>query len=330
MDQHRRGFIVDEAIATDSARRSSSVLDPSELYEVTNTLPELGRPVLVEALTGVVDAGAAVRLASQHLLSALDHQPAVTFDVDQLLDYRSRRPPMIFVEDHWEHYEEPLLGLHVLNDSAGTPFLLLCGPEPDLQWKRFTAAIRTVVVRMGIRLTVGLNAIPMAVPHTRPCGITAHATRPDLVTGYEPWLRRVQVPGSAGHLLEYELGRDGRDAMGFAAHVPHYLSQTDYPEATETLLAAVSKATGLLLPLDGLRAASAAVRDNVNRQLEDGAEAAALVQALEEQYDAFMRGRENDHLSAATAEPLPTADELGAALERFLAEQTEPGGPPTS
>jgi hypothetical protein len=28
--------------------------------------------------------------------------------------------------------------------------------------------------------------------------------------------------------------------------------------------------------------------------------------------------------------PLPTADELGAVLERFLAEQSEPGGPPAS
>ncbi|WP_322749010.1 MULTISPECIES: PAC2 family protein [unclassified Frankia] len=305
------------------------MLDPSELYEVADDLPELGRPVLVEALTGVVDAGGAVRLAGQHLLSALEHRLVVTFDVDQLLDYRSRRPAMIFVEDHWEHYEEPVLGLYALNDSAGTAFLLLCGPEPDLQWKRFTAAVRTVMTRLGIQVTVGLNAIPMAIPHTRPCGLTAHATRPGLVTGYEPWLRRVQVPGSAGHLLEYELGRDGRDAMGFAAHVPHYLSQTDYPDAAETLLTAVSKATGLLLPLDELRTAAAAVRDNVNQQLEDGGEAAALVQALEEQYDAFMRGRESTNLPAATTGPLPTADELGAALERFLAEQAEPGGPPT-
>ncbi|WP_239346212.1 MULTISPECIES: PAC2 family protein [unclassified Frankia] len=305
------------------------MLDPSALYEIADDLPELGRPVLVEALTGVVDAGGAVRLASQHLLSALEHRLIVTFDVDQLLDYRSRRPSMIFVEDHWEHYEEPVLGLHVLNDSAGTSFLLLCGPEPDLQWMRFTTAVRGVAALLGVQVTVGLNAIPMAVPHTRPCGITAHATRPDLVTGYEPWLRRVQVPGTAGHLLEYELGREGRDAMGFAAHVPHYLSQTDYPAATEALLTAVSKATGLLLPLDGLRAASAAVHDNVNRQLEEGAEAAALVRALEEQYDAFMRGREGSNLPTATTDSLPTADELGAALERFLAEQTEPGGPPT-
>ncbi len=306
------------------------MLDPHELYEVVEDLPELGRPVMVEALTGVVDAGGAVRLASDHLLTALDHRLIATFDVDRLLDYRSRRPTMTFLRDRWEHYDEPVLGLHMVNDNAGTPFLLLAGLEPDLLWKRFTAAVRALVGQLGVQLTVGLNAIPMAVPHTRPCGITAHATRQDLIVGYEPWLQRVQVPGSAGHLLEYELGRAGQDAMGFAAHVPHYLSQTDYPAATEALLTSLSRATGLLLPLDGLRSAAAVVRENVDRQLAQGGDAAVLVGALEEQYDAYVRGREGTSLPTATTGPLPTADELGAVLERFLAEQTEPGGPPTT
>ena len=43
-----------------------------------------------------------------------------------------------------------------------------------------------------------------------------------------------------------------------------------------------------------------------------------MVRALEEQYDAFMRGRGGNLLAEPT--PLPTADELGAELERFLAE----------
>ena len=39
------------------------MLDPHELYELTADLPDLGRPVLIQALTGFVDAGAATRLA---------------------------------------------------------------------------------------------------------------------------------------------------------------------------------------------------------------------------------------------------------------------------
>lgn len=302
------------------------MLDPHEIYQLTDDLPELGQPVLVQALTGFVDAGHATRLAREHLYSTLDSRTVASFDVDRLIDYRSRRPSMIFVEDHWERYDDPKLELRLLHDDAGTPFLLLAGPEPDLQWERFTAAMIALIERLKVRLTIGLNAIPMAVPHTRPVGVTAHATRRELIAGYQPWLQRVQVPGSAGHLLEYRLGQRGHDAMGFAVHVPHYVAQAEYPAAAELLLASVSRTTGLLLPTEGLRAAAEAIRNDIDRQVAETAEARALVRALEEQYDAVIRDRADNLLINQTG-PLPTADELGAELERFLAEQGRPDTP---
>ncbi|GAB3983426.1 PAC2 family protein [Plantactinospora veratri] len=306
------------------------MLDPNELYQLTDDLPELGQPVLIQALSGFVDAGNATRLAREHLVSTLESRTIATFDVDQLLDYRSRRPTMIFVEDHWEHYEQPKLELHLLRDDENTPFLLLSGPEPDFQWERFIAALTSLIRRLGVRVTIGLNAIPMAVPHTRPVGVTAHATRPELITGYESWLQRIQVPGSAGNLLEFRLGEQGRDAVGFAVHVPHYVAQTEYPGAAELLLTSVSRATGLLLPTESLRTAAEAVRVDIDRQVAQTDEATSLVQALEEQYDAFTRGRGEPNLLANQTGPLPTADELGAELERFLAEQGRPGDNPAN
>ncbi|WP_431908580.1 proteasome assembly chaperone family protein [Micromonospora carbonacea] len=306
------------------------MLDPHELYELSDDLPELGQPVLIQALTGFVDAGSATRLAREQLLSSLDARPVASFDIDQLYDYRSRRPAMTFVEDHWEDYDAPKLEVHLLHDDDETPFLLLSGPEPDLQWERFVAAVGGLAARLDVRLTVGLNSIPMAVPHTRPTGVTAHATRRELISGYEPWLQRVQVPGSVGHLLEFRLGEQGRDALGFAAHVPHYVAQAEYPAAAEVLLASVSRSTGLLLPRDGLRSAAEVVRVEIDRQVAQTEDAAALVAALEEQYDAFARGRGEKNLLAAEGGPLPTADELGAELERFLAEQGRPGDTPGS
>jgi hypothetical protein len=305
------------------------VLDPRELFSLTDAVPGPGEPVLIQALTGFVDAGQATRLAREQLLAALDGSVVATFDIDQLLDYRSRRPAMIFLEDHWEAYDDPRLELHLLRDDAGTPFLLLAGPEPDLQWERFVAAVTALVDHLRVRVTVGLNSIPMAVPHTRPTGVTAHASRRELIAGYEPWLQRVQVPGSAGHLLEYRLGQQDRAAVGFAVHVPHYLAQAEYPSAAETLLTSVSRATGLLLPTDALRSSADGVRQDLDRQIAQNEEAAGLVRALEEQYDAFTRGRSSSgNLLAAQTGPLPTADELGAELERFLAEQSRPGDNP--
>ena len=300
-------------------------LDPSELFELDPDRPPLDAPILVQALDGFIDAGGAKRLLREHLLTTYASRALVTFDVDQLLDYRARRPAMLFVEDHWETYEDPQLAVHLLHDDVGTPFLLLAGPEPDVQWERFSAAVTMVVDRLAVRLTVGLNAIPMGVPHTRPTGVTAHGSRPELVAGYLPWVNAVQVPGTAGHLIEYRLGQSGHDAVGFAVHVPHYVAQAEYPAAASALLAEVVKATGLTLSAQALDEAAATTRQAIDDQVQESPEVAGVVAALEGQYDAFISGRDTSLLAGDT--PLPTADELGAELERFLAEQHQ--DPPT-
>jgi hypothetical protein len=316
--QHER------AAGCDPERELVRVLDPGGLYELGEVPADLGRPVLMVAMTGFVDAAGASRLAAQHLREAGDPRLVATFDVDQLFDYRARRPPMLFVEDHWERYERPALRLQVLRDTAGTPLLLLDGSEPDLQWERFVAAVLQLAERLDVRVSVGLNAIPMAVPHTRPLGVTAHASRRELIADHQPWLQRVQVPGSAGHLLEYRFGQAGQDAMGFAVHVPHYLAQTDYPAAAQTLLDAVSRATGLALVSEDLRTAAERIRTAVDAEVTASDEARAMINGLEQQYDAYIAAR-GGTLLATEAGPLPTADELGAELEKFLAERHERG-----
>ena len=80
----------------------------TELYRVEERPSRVGM-VLVHALTGFVDAGQAGHLAVAHLLENLEHRLVATFDIDQLLDYRSRRPMMIFDEDRWAGYEQPEL-----------------------------------------------------------------------------------------------------------------------------------------------------------------------------------------------------------------------------
>jgi hypothetical protein len=162
------------------------VLDPRGLYEFTAEQPEPGEldsPVLLFFLTGFIDAGQSGRLAAQHLLETLDHRVLVTFDLDQIFDYRARRPVMTFDADHWQGYQAPTLELHLAGDLDGRGFLLLVGPEPDVQWERFAAAVRDVVRHYQVRLAIGAHAIPMGVPHTRPVGVTAHATNPERVAG---------------------------------------------------------------------------------------------------------------------------------------------------
>jgi predicted ATP-grasp superfamily ATP-dependent carboligase len=312
-----------------------AVLDPNELYVLhepdgQHPATALDRPVLVHAFTGFIDAGSAGRLLRDHLLENFSHRLVASFDVDQLLDYRSRRPTMVFVENHWVSYEEPALQLHVIEDAAGVPFLLLEGAEPDVQWERFLQAVLHLVTTLDVRLSIGVHGIPMGLPHTRPTGVTAHATSLDLVAGHPPWIGTVQVPGSVGNLLEYRLGQAGHDAMGFAVHVPHYLAQAEYPDAALVLLESVAKVAGLTLPGPQLQEAAERTRAEIDEQVSASPEVVAVVEALEQQYDEYVDSRVRGNPLTGQDGSVPTGDELGAELERFLADRTRRGDQPES
>ena len=227
------------------------MLDPADLYQV-EVEPTPAAPVMLLALDGFVDAGRAAGLVVDQLLPEPDSAPVATFDADQLVDYRSRRPIMRFERDHWASYATPELAVHELTDTAGTSYLLLSGPEPDVQWERFAAAVGELIDRLGVTLTVGLNAIPMAVPHSRPLGVTIHGTRSELVEGHPQWFGTVDVPGSAAALIQLRLGEAGRDGVGLAVHVPHYLSRSEYPQAALALIHQIEAVTGLSLPTAAL------------------------------------------------------------------------------
>ncbi len=275
-------------------------------------------PVLLHALDGFLSAGHAGRLAAEHLLGA-DSAPAdviAELDVDRLYDYRARRPALSFDEDRYAGYEAPRLDVRRLTDAAGTAYLLLTGPEPDYRWEAFAAAVRQVVTQFGVRLVVGVGAVPMGVPHTRPIVVTAHATRSELVDRPNLWTGRLVVPASAQALLELRLGEAGIDAMGYVAHVPHYVSGLEFPPAVVTLLEAAGAAAGLTFDVDRLRTAAEATLAEVDRQVVEQ-EGNEVLSTLEEQYDAFSRGAGQSML--ARDEDLPSADQLGQQFEQFLA-----------
>ncbi len=301
--------------------------EPSELYELLTDRIEADSPVLVHSLTGFLDAGQAGKLAVDNLLRELDHRTIATFDLDDLFDYRARRPRMTFVSDHFAAVDVPSLELVEVTDLAGAPFLLLHGAEPDHAWQRLTRAVAELVERFGVRLTIGMHAIPWPVPHTRPVEVTAHATDPDLVSGHTPWVGSLEVPGHLAGLIELHLGDTGHRAMGFAAHVPHYLVSAEYPSASLTLLAHVAEAGGLTLPTDDLADAADQALHEITAQIAQNPENAGAVEALEAQYDAVSESRRLQAESGAaegdeplSAADLPTGDELAAAVERFLAD----------
>lgn len=296
------------------------MLDPAELYQVASDAPELEEPVLLLGLDGFVDAGNATRLALAALREGQEPRVVARFDVDQLIDYRSRRPALQFDTDHWSGYYTPALEMVALTDTGHTDYLLLSGPEPDSQWERFITAVEQLVRRFRVRLVIGLASIPLAVPHTRPIGVTVHGTRSELTEGHQAWFTTAEVPGSAANLLEYRFGERGLEAMGFAAHVPHYLARLDYPQAARVLLDHVGLAGGLFLPTESLSKAAERSEADIAEQMAESEEITQVVQALERQYDAVAAGR-GERPAGGLGGELPSADELAAEVERFLADQ---------
>lgn len=298
--------------------------EPSRHVHIVDDVPELepvgggAGPVLLVALDGFLDAGNAGRLGVDHLLHGEPGRVVASFDIDTFYDYRARRPPMLFVEDHYEGYVAPRLVVRLERDARGASYLLLSGPEPDTHWEAFATAVRDVVKHFGVRLAVSMGSVPMAVPHTRPVMVTNHATRPDLMVAENIWRGRIQIPSSALSLLELRLGEWGQDAMGFVAHVPHYVAQVDYPAAAVRLLECVELVTGLEWDLRALESAAEARGAEIAEQVADSPEVVEVVRGLEQQYDALTRTGV-DSLPLATERELPTAEELGAEFERFLA-----------
>ena len=287
-----------------------------ELEDVTDL-------VMMTVLEGFLDAGGAAQSALGHLLATDQGRVVATFEIDAFYDYRARRPPMTFAEDHYEDYQAPRLVCRLMRDANGTPYLLLHGPEPDTHWEAFCAAVRTVVEHFGVGLVVSWGAVPMAVPHTRPVMITHHGNRPELVTRSSMWRGAIRIPASALALLELRLGEWGHAATGFVAHVPHYLAQVDYPLSAIPLITAASEATGLAWDMSALHARAAERAEDITRQVEDSAEIRDVVAGLEQQYDAFHRPDDDERLPLAEDGELPTGEELGAQFERFLADLDE-------
>lgn len=333
--------------------------DPQDLYEwepdglrraeALLAGPDAVGPVLLYHFDGFIDAGETGNQLIERLLAApgpaaardvpgtagtdgaADDGPGVVvarFDHDRLVDYRARRPAMIFRRDRWTAYETPRLELRLLRDTTGQPFLVLHGPEPDVEWERFTAAVEQIVARLRVRLAVTFHGIPMGVPHTRPVGLTPHGSRVDLVPAQPGLFTEAQVPGSAAALTELRLTQAGHDTLGLAAHVPHYLARSRYPDAPLVLLETVTAATGLVLPeaAHALRTAAALTQDEIERELREGdSELVAVVRGLEQQYDA-LAGAESRGSLMAEASDLPSAEELGEVFERFLAEREDTDG----
>ena len=118
---------------------------------------------------------------------------------------------------------------------------------------------------------------------------------------------------------------------GFVLLVPHYLGDTEYPAAALAALDSITVATGLVFDGDGIRDENREYLTKVEEQVAGSDELTRMLSGLEERYDSYMAGSTLATPIIHTGD-LPSADELAAELERFLAtrpfgdDDKRPGG----
>jgi predicted ATP-grasp superfamily ATP-dependent carboligase len=293
----------------------------AELYERFEH-PDLKSPVLIMFLEGWIDAGLGAANAATLLLDQLDTTPIVSFDADELLDHRARRPVMHLVDGMNTGLTWPLIELRAGSDAAGNDVLLLVGAEPDHAWRRFSAAVVDLALDLDVRMVVGLGAYPAAVPHTRPTKLASTSTDEALLDRIGFVRGTIDVPAGVQAAIERRCSEVGLPSLGLWAQVPHYAAAMPYPAASAALVRGLNELAGLQLDPSTLDSESEGTGIRLARLLAESPEHAELIQELERHAD--DEAEADSLLGDDDTQPdmeLRSGDELAAELEQFLREQ---------
>jgi predicted ATP-grasp superfamily ATP-dependent carboligase len=269
------------------------------LYTITDDL-DLTEPVLMQALSGWVDAGGAGTDAAEFF--AASGTVVAYFDSEALFDYRSNRPVLDFVDGAIQELRWPEVAIRFVS-VGGRDVLVLSGVEPDLRWQEFSSSVGDVATHFGVTRLISVGAVPAAVPHTLEAPVMTTASAKELLTGQRVPEGLLRVPGAAVSVVDHHFTQRGFETVGFWAQVPHYVTEP-YKPAALALVAKVAEHLGLNVPMHDLQAAADEQRARLDETVASRPEARTYVQRLE---------------SMASAQ-FGLGDDVATEVERFLRE----------
>jgi len=103
--------------------------------------------------------------------------------------------------------------------------------------------------------------------------------------------------------------------------VPHYLADTEFPDAAVTALQSVTKASGLIFPTDTLREVGREFLNGIGKQVEDNHELEKLIASLEKRHDSYMEDNAVPSPLMDADGEVPSADSIASELQDFLAKR---------
>ncbi|GEM_PF-3146912 len=241
-----------------------------------------------------------------------------TFDPDLVYDFRAERPIIVHDEGSMSRLIDPRLEVYLVNDLEGNDVLVLRGAEPDLRWHSLADGILQVCSQFGVERFYAVGGIAAGIPHTRPVDLFVRSfLHPDPTQDSE-----FSEYSSFPDFLVYVLGAAGLDTYSVLARVPFYLGQGTYASAAAGVMTYIADHSGRSLPIGDLERAAMTESDQVAAAFQGNEEFVELVANLEADYDSGGPGR-GLTLPVDKSLKIPTADELGAAAEEFLAHSAE-------
>ncbi|MGP8162213.1 MAG: proteasome assembly chaperone family protein [Acidimicrobiales bacterium] len=278
------------------------------------TPPE--RPVLIVVLDGWVDAGFGAATAIAAILSEMKTETLATFQGDELIDQRARRPRLRIDDGVRAGISWPELQVLVGRDRIGSGVALLIGPEPDYRWRPFTAEVVALARELDVRLVVSLGAFPNATPHTRPIRLAATASEPELARRVGVVRGSIEVPAGIGEVIGEACVEAGIPSVGLWARVPHYVAAMPFAPAALALVEGLCAISGLVIGTDGLERSAEEARRQVDDLIAQSPDHVAMVRQMEEHFDTG-----GETILDLEGE-LPTGDEIASELERYLRDES--------
>jgi predicted ATP-grasp superfamily ATP-dependent carboligase len=284
-----------------------------DLLEYKGEPPELERPFLVVHLTGWTDSGIAGQTAMGFLQARWNARTAATFDSDELIDYRARRPIVRLASGTIEAVSWSDIELSVGETVAGVrDALLLSGPEPDFRWHAFADRVTKLCLELGVTEVFGLGAFPAPSLHTDPVAVVSTSADPELAGRLETVPAIVELPAGIQSVIEERLHQADIPATGLWARVPPYLAGGTHPPAALALIQTLERLAGVTIDVTELEAAAKEHIEQVEQAIRERPQIAEFVEQIRNMVEQGAEQR------------LPSGDEIADELERFLSQQPPP------
>lgn len=261
------------------------------------------RPVVIAAFEGWNDAADAATGVIEHLAATYPTEPRDRLDSEDYYDFQATRPRVELADGRprisWPSTRISLC--HMPHRDA----LLISGPEPNMRWRSYCAALVSTIRSVRPEIVIILGAMLTDSPHSRPLPVNASSRHGRLTKDLGIASSDYEGPIGIVGVLAEACEQAGLTCVTLWASVPHYVATPPSPKATLSLLRRVEDLVDEAIDPGEIPELAKAWERGVDELASNDPDVAEYISDLEEQQD---------------SEELPdtTGDTLAAEFQRYL------------